>query len=153
MRGYPFPILSIPEDTPGVLHSLLPLQCKTDMDIIERVQRSIKKIHKGPKHLSCEGRLRELRLVSMEKAQEDLNVHKYQRVQRRQSQTRDNSHQMEHRRFHLSIREHIFTVQLTNNWWRLPREVVGSPTFETFKGHLNMCLGTLLEQRFSKMSS
>lgn len=37
-----------------------------------------------------------------------------------------------------------FTVQMTKHWHRLPKEVVGSPSFEIFRRHLNMVQGNRL---------
>ena len=44
----------------------------------------------------------------------------------------------------LKMRKHFFTVRVTEQWRRLPREVVESPSLETFKTHLNMVLCPLL---------
>lgn len=53
---------------PGrVLHPGLGPQHKQDVKLLERVQRSNTKMLRGREHLSCEGKLRELGLVSLEK--------------------------------------------------------------------------------------
>ncbi|KFQ39608.1 hypothetical protein N332_13937, partial [Mesitornis unicolor] len=51
---------------------------------------------------------------------------------------------LEHRRFHVNIRKNFFTVRVTEHWNRLPREVVESPSPETFKTHLDMFLCDLV---------
>lgn len=55
-----------------------------------------------------------------------------------------NGHKMKHRRFSLNIREHFFTVRVTEYWDRLPGEVAGSPSLQTPKINLNIVLDNLL---------
>jgi len=105
---------------------------------------------RGPEHLSCKERLRELGLFSLEKRRlrGDLrNADKYLKGGGQEdgdrlfpvvpsNRTRGNGH----RKFQLNMMKNFFTLRMTEPWNRLPREVVDSSSLEIFKP----CLGKVL---------
>jgi len=43
-------------------------------------------------------------------------------------------------RFRLDIKKNVFTERVVRHWTRLPRAVVGSPSLEGFKNHVDTAL-------------
>jgi len=114
---------------------------------------------KGLEHLPYEERLSDLGLFSLGKRRlrgDLINVYKYLKEGGRQmdeariflvvygNRTRSNSLKLEHRKFRTNMWKKFFMVKMMEHWNRLPKEVVESPSMETFKTHLNACLSDLL---------
>lgn len=108
----------------------------------------MKKI-KGLEHLALyKERLRELELCSLEKKSSGISS-TYRNTRREGAETkratlfsvvprdknRDNRHKLKHRKH---------PVRVTEQWHKLPREVMESPTLEVFKSHLDLVLGNQL---------
>ena len=113
---------------------------------------------KGLEHLSYRERLSDLGLFSLEKRRlrgDLISVYKYLRCGRQRDEarlfsalcgnmTKGNDYKLKHRKFHTNVHKNFFTVRVTEDWNRLPREVVDSPFLETFKTHLDAYLCNLV---------
>ena len=119
-------------------------QYRKNVELLEWVQRRATEMIRGLEHLSCEERLRELGIFSLEKRrlQGDLTVafqylkgaHKqegewlFTRVD--SNRTRGNGFKLEQGRLSLDIRKKFFTQRVVTHWNRLPKEAVDAPSLE-----------------------
>jgi len=128
------------------------------MDVLERVQRRATKMIRGLEHLSCEDRLRELRLVSLEKRRlrgELIAAFQYLKGAYRKDgeglftrvcsdRTRGNGCKLKKGRFRLEIRKKFFTMRVVRPWNRFPRETVDVPSLAVFKARLDGAVSNLI---------
>ena len=112
----------------------------------------------GLEHLSCEDRLRQLGLVSLEKRrlQGDLTAaFQYLKGACRKEvdnlfskaccdRTRSNGFKLREGRYRLDRRKIFFTMRVVKHWNRLPREAVEALSLETFKARLDGALSNLI---------
>ena len=109
-------------------------------------------------HLPYEEKLSDLVLFSHKKGRlrgDLINVYKYLKCGCQRDitnlfsavcgdRTRGNSHKLQHRKFCTNMQRNFFIVRVMERWNRLPREIVGSPSLEIFKTHLDAYLCSLL---------
>jgi len=113
---------------------------------------------RGMEHPSCEERLRELGLSSLEKRrlQGDLTAAfqylkgAYKKNRDRLfsraccNRTRGNGFKLKGGRFRLGTRKKFFKIRVVKPWHRLPGEVVGAPSLETFEVRLGRTLSDVI---------
>jgi len=144
------PLLHSDDPPPGVLH-------RKDMELLEQVQRRATKMIRWMEHLSYEERLRELGLFSLEKSRlwgDIIVAFEYLKGAEKKDGdklfsraccdgTRSNGFKLKESRFRLGTRKKFFR-RLVRHWHRLPREVVDTPSLETFKVKLDGALSNLV---------
>jgi len=133
-------------------------QHKKDMHVLDRVQRRARKMIRGLEYLSCEDRLRQLGLFSLEKTRlrgDLIAVLKYLEGAYRKDgeglftrmssdKRRGNSCKLKEGRFRLHIRKKFFTMRVVKHWNRLPRAAVAAPSLTVFKPRLDGALSNLV---------
>jgi len=134
------------------------LQHRTDMELLERVQRRETKMIIRMEHLSCEDRLRELGLFSLAKRrlQGDLTAaFRYLKGAYKKAgeglftragsdRTRADGFKLKEDRFRLDVRKKFFPIRVVRHWHRLLREAVDAPSLAVSKARLDGALSNLV---------
>jgi len=125
---------------------------------LERVQRRATKTVQGLGSLPYEKRLKELGLFSLQKRRlrgDLITVFQYLKcgykedgdhlsTRNHMEKTRGNGYKLLLQGFQLDTKAKFFTMRTISYWNNLPREVVDSPTLDTFKIQLDRVLGRLV---------
>ncbi|GAB0185824.1 hypothetical protein GRJ2_001047700 [Grus japonensis] len=131
---------------------------KKDVDRVERVQRRATRMIKGLGSLPYEESLQELGSFSLEKRRLRsvlITIFQYLKggykedgdslfIRSHVEKTRGSGCKLLLGRFQLDSRGKFFTMRTISHWNNLPREVVDSPTLDTFKIWLDGVLGHLV---------
>jgi len=145
------PLLPSGVTSPGVLRPALEPPAQERHGPVGAGPEEATKIIRGLEHLSCEERLRELGLFSLEKTK--LQKHLIAALQYLKGAykkageglfsracsdtTRGNGFKLKDGRFRLDTKKRFFTMSVVRHWTRLPRWVVDAPSLDTFKVRLD----------------
>ena len=123
---------------------------KSDINLLESVQRRMTKIIPSISNLPYEQRLKELNMFTLERRfiREDLIqvfkiIHKIDNIDfnlffnLNESVTRGHKYSLQLKPFNNNVRKFSFSQRTVNRWNRLPANVVESPTIDTFKRRLD----------------
>jgi len=139
------------ESPPGVLRPALEPSAQETHGPVGVGPEKATKMIRGLEHLSCEERLREMGLFSLEKRrlQRDLiAAFQYLKGPTRELE-RDflqgpvvtgqgnNGFKLRQGRFRSGVRKKLFTVREVRPWHKLPREAVAAPSLAVFKARLD----------------
>jgi len=138
-------------------------QHRRDMELLEQVQRRATKMIRGLEHLSCEERLRELGLFSLENSRlwgDLIAAFQYLKGAHRKAgeglftrvwsdRTRGHCFKLKDSRFSLDLRKKFSTMRVVRNWNRLPREAVAALSLEVSKARLGGALSNLVQWKVS----
>lgn len=65
------------------------------------------------------------------------------------NRTSGNGFKLKEGRFRLGTRKKVFTMGVVSHWYRLPRDVVVTPSLETFESSLDGALSNLISLKMS----
>ena len=128
---------------------------RRDTDLLECLQRATKMIQ-GMECLPCKNRLRELRLISLEKRRpwgpdSSFSISRGGSIRKDRfvnrvcvDGARGNCFKLNERGFRWEIRKKFVIIMVVKHCNRLPREVVDVPSLETFKVWLDHTLSNLV---------
>lgn len=119
------------------------------------VPAEVTKVRSGLQPFSFEERLWELDMDSLDKTENRSLMHKNisKGGAKRMvpdclvvpsDRTRSNGHKIKHKKLHLNMRKNFFSLRVADNWNRLPRKGVKSPSLETIQIPLDEFLCHLL---------